>query len=567
MAAKRKAAAKRKSTGAKRKTKTAKPKYAAKSKSPAKPKTVAKRAASPKRAPRRPSTLAAPSISSGQSDVPFWAQRQVVVMTEPAREAAARPATLGLMAPAVHVREVAAQTISDIAPILARASATIAPLLTETQLMPPSRPPGLAAVSGEFATPKPPPAELGRYQLVTAPEEKIEDLATELNAHRLVAAAYVMPPLLPASAPPRMAAFGSRVHAVALPPGPPPAPGAATPDFSGMQGYLNASPDGVDARWAWAQAGGRGDGVCIVDIEGGWCFDHEDLQHGVDGLVGGTALTDPLWRDHGTAVLSEIVGDDNGMGVTGIVPRARIAAISHSGEATPVKAIVAATKRLHPGDIMLLETQQAGPRFNFTLRGDQRGYIPVEWFDVTYRAVAYAVSQGIIVVSAGANGGENLDDPLYSVRPNSGPITFPSDWINPFDRTRRDSGSIVVGAGAPPSTAFGPDRARMGFSNFGAMIDSQGWGEEVVACGYGSLQGGAEQRRYTATFGGTSGASPMIVGALAAVQGIRKAMGRPLLTPAQARNLLRATGAPQRGNTAERIGTRANIKEMVASMP
>ena len=88
----------------------------------------------------------------------------------------------------------------------------------------------------------------------------------------------------------------------------------------------------------------------------------------------------------------------------------------------------------------------------------------------------------------------------------------------------------------------------MGFSNFGALIDAQGWGEEVVACGYGQLQGGAEERRYTAHFGGTSGASPMIVGALAAVQGIRKAMGRAPLTPAQARALLRATGAPQRGN-------------------
>ncbi|MBN9086234.1 MAG: S8 family serine peptidase [Reyranella sp.] len=488
-------------------------------------------------------------------------------MTEPAREAAASPSTLGLMAPAVHVREVAAQAIGDIAQILARASATIAPMLTETLLMPPSRPPGLAAVAGEFATPQPPPAELGRYQLVTAPEEKIEDLATELNAHRLVEAAYVTPPLLPAAAPPRMAAVGNRAHAMMLPAAPPPAPGTATPDFSAMQGYLNASPDGVDARWAWSQPGGRGDGVSIIDIEGGWCFDHEDLQHSVDGLVGGTALSDPLWRDHGTAVLSEIVGDDNGMGVIGIAPNARVAAISHSGESTPVKAIVAATKRLRPGDIMLLETQQAGPRFNFTLRDDQRGYIPVEWIDVTYRAVAYAVSQGIIVVSAGANGGENLDDPIYSLRPSSGPVTFPGDWVNPFDRTRRDSGSIIVGAGAPPSTAFGPDRARMGFSNFGAAVDTQGWGEEVVAGGYGFLQGGAEERRYTATFGGTSGASPMVVGALAAVQGIRKAMGRAPLTPAQARNLLRATGAPQRGNTTERIGTRPDIKQMVASMP
>lgn len=548
----------------------AKPKPRTKAKPRTKPKTktpVAKKAA------RRPSTLAAPSILQppGPPET-TWNRRQLVVVTEPALEAAAAPGTAMMMAPAVHVREVAAQPISGITSILARAHATIAPLLTEAQLMP--LPPSVEAARSRMlfaleGTSAPsqdtrPPADLGRYQLVTAPEERIEDLASELNAHHLVAAAYVSPPLLPAPAP--RIARGPR-GGMLLAAAPPLPPGMTTPDFSDRQGYLNASPDGVDARWAWTQPGGRGDGVSIIDIEGGWCFDHEDLHHSVDGLVGGVALSDPVWRNHGTAVLSELVGDDNGVGVTGIVPNARVAALSHSGEATPVRAIVAATKRLRPGDILLLEVQQAGPRFNFTLRADQAGYIPVEWFDATFRAVAYAVSQGIIVVSAGANGGEDLDDPIYSIRPNSGSMTFPPDWVNPFDRNRRDSGSIVVGAGAPPSTAFGPDRARLAFSNFGAMVDAQGWGEEVTACGYGQLQGGPEQRLYTGDFGGTSGASPIVVGALAAVQGIRKAMGRPPLTPAQARDLLRATGAPQRGNTAQRIGTRPNIQEMVAAMP
>ena len=247
---------------------------------------------------------------------------------------------------------------------------------------------------------------------------------------------------------------------------------------------------------------------------------------------------------------------------------ARIAAISHSGEANPAKAIVAATKRLHPGDIMLLETQQAGPRFNFTLRSDQRGYIPVEWFDVTYRAIAYAVSQGIIVVSAGANGGENLDDPIYSVRPRSGAIRFPDDWVNPFDRTRRDFGldhrrrrrAAQHRLRARPRTdgllqLRCPDRrARLG----------RGGRRLRLRPATGRCRGEA---LYGAFLGGTSGASPMIVGALAAVQGIRKAMGRAPLTPAQARALLRATGAPQRGNPAERIGTRPDIKQMIASMP
>jgi len=32
-----------------------------------------------------------------------------------------------------------------------------------------------------------------------------------------------------------------------------------------QQGYENAAPTGIDARWAWTQAGGEGQGVGVVD--------------------------------------------------------------------------------------------------------------------------------------------------------------------------------------------------------------------------------------------------------------------------------------------------------------
>ena len=44
------------------------------------------------------------------------------------------------------------------------------------------------------------------------------------------------------------------------------------------------------------------------------------------------------------------------------------------------------------------------------------------------------------------NGAENLDDALYAARPPG----FPALWTNPFNRANRDSGAVVVGAGAPP---------------------------------------------------------------------------------------------------------------------
>jgi hypothetical protein len=172
------------------------------------------------------------------------------------------------------------------------------------------------------------------------------------------------------------------------------------------------------------------------------------------------------------------------------------------------------------------------------------------------------------VVEAAGNGAENLDDAIYNVRPAG----FPASWTNPFNRNNRDSGAIVVGAGAPPEGTHGrnhgPDRSRLSFSNYGSLIDAQGWGREVTSCGYGDLQGGSsEDLWYTDQFSGTSSASPIVVGALGCVQGALKAIGRIPLSPARARELLRATGSPQQdapGRPAtQRIGNRPNLRQLI----
>lgn len=71
------------------------------------------------------------------------------------------------------------------------------------------------------------------------------------------------------------------VHA--LQPGPPPAVNPNDDPRSTNQGYLNAAPQGINARYAWGFTGGDGAGSNIVDVEQGWKLDHEDLVGHITG--------------------------------------------------------------------------------------------------------------------------------------------------------------------------------------------------------------------------------------------------------------------------------------------
>jgi hypothetical protein len=176
----------------------------------------------------------------------------------------------------------------------------------------------------------------------------------------------------------------------------------------------------------------------------------------------------------------------------------------------------------------------------------------MEFWDINFDAIKYATSLGIIVVEAAGNGSRDLDNPIFQ---------------NKFSRSFRDSGAILVGAGAPPSGNHGPDRSRLGFSNWGTIVDAQGWGREVVTTAYGDLQGGGENNWYTTQFSGTSSASPIIVGAIACLQGIRRSRGEPPLTFSQLRNLLHTSGSPQQDApgrpSTQRISNRPDLKQMI----
>jgi hypothetical protein len=403
--------------------------------------------------------------------------------------------------------------------------------------------------------------DLGLYYHVIADDAELDGLAEDLMAHDLVEAAYVKP----AAALPRIVADDVAELLNAMLPDPDDAP-PVTADFTTRQGYLDPAPAGVDARYAWTVPGGQGDGVHIIDCEWGWRFSHEDLLQNQGGVVAGTSSTD---TNHGTAVLGEISGDRNTLGITGIAPNAIISASSFNDQPTST-AIVNAADRLAEGDIILLEIHRAGPMSPNPLQG-QLGFIAIEWWPDDFAAIRYAVNKGIVVVEAGGNGSQDLDDAIYSQRPPN----FPASWRNPFDPANPSSGAVLVGAGAPPAGThgrdWGPDRSRLDFSNYGARVDAQGWGREVTSTGYGDLQGGLNADLwYTDTFSGTSSASPIVTGALACIQGALRANGRIPLSPARAQEVLRAYGSPQQDSpgrpATQRIGNRPDLHQMIPAV-
>ncbi|MBD3221022.1 S8 family serine peptidase [bacterium] len=313
-------------------------------------------------------------------------------------------------------------------------------------------------------------------------------------------------------------------------------PDQRTPDFTDMQDYLYDPPVGLDAPAAWAFEGGRGAGMKYIDVELGWTWTHEDFDPFKQFYQGG--IGDPGYIDHGTAVMGEVVGRDNGYGVTGFAPDTRWGTVGITVDEWPdvPHYFLEAAEALDPGDVWLIELQMYPPGRDAT---------PMEWLQVNYDVIwTSSYSLDVVCVEAGANGSQDLDA---------------SYWDGVFDRGLRDSGAIMVGAGTPSG------RVAEWFTNHGSRMDVHAWGSEIVTTGYGDLYSeGTPETMYTSGFGGTSGASPMITGSALCLQGIAKAtLGAPL-TPIELRTLLNETGIPELGS--QLIGPRPDLGAAVAEL-
>jgi hypothetical protein len=172
------------------------------------------------------------------------------------------------------------------------------------------------------------------------------------------------------------------------------------------------------------------------------------------------------------------------------------------------------------------------------------GPFPCEYVPSTYATVETATANGVHVFAAAGNGARNLDSSAYG---------------GLFDRSVRDSGAVMVGA------SEGSSLVTASFSNYGTRVDVHGWGRDVTTCGYGDLFGAPNAREeYTATFSGTSSATPIVTGAGVMLLGIYRETFGADMDPLALRLLLTQTGTPQ--TSGGPIGPRPNVRAAIAAL-
>jgi hypothetical protein len=352
--------------------------------------------------------------------------------------------------------------------------------------------------------------------------------------------------------------------------------GTGNPLFkNGQQGYLSAAPDGIDAPAAWSK-NADGTGLSVIDIEQGWFLAHQDLPQTIK-LLEGTNQSDSF--PHGAAVLGEMVGIDNTVGMVGIAPQATAQVISH-GDKPPSKRdienrlharIASAALALDPGNVMLLEIQ-----FQRNV-GSTLTNVPVEADPYVFDVIKLSTKAQVIVVEAAGNGDADLDTFVMSMGPQKGKKTLSRSTPGDF----ADSGAIVVGGctSVYPHKRWPGNTSNKG-SNFGSRIDCYAWAENIVTSGWDSNKPKAKDVYWgvnlkdsvnkIAFFGGTSGASPIIAGCCLLVQHLRSLLtpksGTGKLDPGGMRSML---SDPNNGTDSflvtDRIGVMPDLKKIITN--
>ena len=277
--------------------------------------------------------------------------------------------------------------------------------------------------------------------------------------------------------------------------------------------------------------------VNLGDVELGW----GNLERGgLATMISAEMKETEKDKDHGTAVLDIILGEDNThSGMAGSVVKHLYACspyrcpgnrCSDGNIAQAIRDLILCTwsdtgdvitpPHLNAGDVLLLEVQ--------------RDCLPTEISPADMDAIVLAVTRGIIVVEAAGNRSKNLDEYTRS---------FSTKRV--FDE---DSGAIIVGAVQNKRVEaaivdelkknIDPEKV----ANVHALHDTSNWGKRIDCYAWG----GGVKTSVMESFGGTSAAAAMIAGAALLLQAKHRQVhndGSSLL-PDDMRKLLRTKDFP-----------------------
>ncbi|MGW4752714.1 type VII secretion-associated serine protease mycosin [Streptomyces chartreusis] len=286
---------------------------------------------------------------------------------------------------------------------------------------------------------------------------------------------------------------------------------------------------------AWQTTKGKGVTVAVLDtgVEG----DHPDLAgnvlQGKDMVGFGADRGDRAWARHGTAMAGIIAGHghgaDNGDGVMGIAPEAKILpvrVILEDGD--PARAKARSTRGNALAEGIRWAADHGADVINLSLGDDSKSAHPEAGED---EAVQYALKKGAVVVASAGNGGEKGDHISY-------PAAYP---------------------GVIAATAVDRYGTRASFS-------TRRWYATVSAPGDKVVIADPDHKYYEGW--GTSAAAAFVSGAVALVKA-----AHPGLTPAQIKKLLEDTArnAPADGRDDSRgygfVDPAAAIKKAAGMKP